>query len=81
MWSLLGFSVLALALIVERSHFWLRINQRQNRVVRDVLKLYQTENLVASMDKLRKNVDLPIARIFLSALELEEPTPEEFRLA
>ncbi|BAZ07067.1 MotA/TolQ/ExbB proton channel family protein [Calothrix sp. NIES-3974] len=81
MWPLLGFSVLALALIIERSRFWLRINQRQNRVVRDVLNLYRADNVVGTLDKLRKNVDLPIARIFLSALELEEPTPEEFRLA
>ncbi len=81
MWPLLGFSVLALALIIERSRFWLRINQRQNRVVRDVLNLYRADNVVGTVDKLRKNVDLPIARIFLSALELEEPTPEEFRLA
>jgi len=28
----------------------------------------------------KQNADLPIARIFLAALELEEPTPEEFIL-
>ncbi|HEY9707760.1 MAG TPA: MotA/TolQ/ExbB proton channel family protein, partial [Oculatellaceae cyanobacterium] len=27
------------------------------------------------------NSDLPIARVFLAALELEQPTPEEFQLA
>ena len=78
---LLGFSVLALALIVERMRFWLKINNRQTKVVRDALNLYRRNNVVGAIDGLRKNADLPIARMFLTALELEEPTPEEFRLA
>ena len=78
---LLGFSILALGLIVERISFWLKINNRQTKVVRDVLNLYRRNNVVGAIDGLRKNADLPIARMFLTALELEEPTPEEFRLA
>ncbi|MBE9035016.1 MotA/TolQ/ExbB proton channel family protein [aff. Roholtiella sp. LEGE 12411] len=81
MWPLLGFSVLAVGLIIERVSFWVRINKRQSRVVRDVLNLYRLDNVVGAMDKLQKNADLPLARIFLAALELEEPNPEEFRLA
>lgn len=81
MWPLLAFSVLGGALIIERIRFWVRINQRQSRVVRDVLNLYRLDNVVGAMDKLQKNADLPLARIFLAALELEEPNPEEFRLA
>ena len=81
MWPLLGFSVLALALIVERIIFWLRINRRQGRVVREVLNLYRHDNVVTAIEKLRQNADLPLARIFLAALELEQPNPEEFRLA
>ncbi|WP_193199684.1 MotA/TolQ/ExbB proton channel family protein [Nostoc sp. MG11] len=81
MWPLLVFSVLAVALIIERIAFWVRINKRQSRVVRDVLNLYRLDNVVGAMDKLQKNADLPLARIFLAALELEEPNPEEFRLA
>ncbi|MBD2681694.1 MULTISPECIES: MotA/TolQ/ExbB proton channel family protein [Nostoc] len=81
MWPLLGFSVLGVALIIERITFWLKINKRQNRVVRDVLNLYRLDNVVGAIDKLRQNADLPLARIFLAALELEEPNPEEFRLA
>lgn len=80
-WPLFGFSVLAVALIIERIRFWVRINNRQSRVIRDVLNLYRLDNVVGAMDKLRKNADLPLARIFLSPLELEEPNPEEFRLA
>lgn len=81
MFPLLGFSLLAVALIIERVLFWARINNRQNRVVKEVLKLYRLDNVVGALDKLQQNTDLPIARIFLAALELEEPTPEEFRLA
>jgi biopolymer transport protein ExbB len=81
MFPLLAFSVVAIALIVERIRFWYQVNSRQSRIVREVLNLYRLENVVGAVDKLRKNVDLPIARVFLSALELEEANPEEFRLA
>ncbi|OKH45234.1 biopolymer transporter ExbB [Calothrix sp. HK-06] len=81
MWPLLGFSVAAIALIIERVRFWYRITHRQNKVVREVLNLYRLDNVVGALDKLQKNTDLPIARIFLSALELEGANPEEFRLA
>ncbi|MDM9581728.1 MULTISPECIES: MotA/TolQ/ExbB proton channel family protein [unclassified Nostoc] len=81
MWPLLAFSLLGVALIIERIIFWVKINNRQNKVVREVLHLYRLDNVVGALDKLQKNTDLPLARIFLAALELEEPTPEEFRLA
>lgn len=81
MWPLLGCSVLAIALIIERITFWVRINKRQYRVIREVLNLYRLDNVVGAIDKLKQDADLPIARIFLAALQLEEPTPEEFRLA
>jgi biopolymer transport protein ExbB len=81
MWPLLFFSVVAVALIIERITFWIKLSGRQNRVVQSVLRLYRQDNVVSALDVLQKNADLPIARIFLAALELEEPTPEEFRLA
>ncbi len=81
MFPLLGFSVIAIALIIERIVFWVRINKRQNRVIRDVLNLYRHDNIIGAVDKLKQNADLPMARIFLAALELEQPTPDEFRLA
>ncbi|MEH2253195.1 MotA/TolQ/ExbB proton channel family protein [Nostoc sp.] len=81
MWPLLLFSVLAGALMIERAKFWLQIGKRQNRLVREVLNLYRLDNLVSAVDKLQKNVDLPISRIFLAGLQLERPTPEKFRLA
>lgn len=75
-WPLLGFSLLTVALIIERISFSVRITNRQNKVVREVLQFYRLDNVVSALDKLQKNTDLPIARIFLAALELEEPTPE-----
>lgn len=80
MLPLLGFSVLAIALTIERAAFWFRVNRRQRRLVRDVLSLYRRDPIDA-IKTLKANADLPIARVFLTALELEQPTPEEFRLA
>ncbi|MDX2231582.1 MAG: MotA/TolQ/ExbB proton channel family protein, partial [Leptolyngbyaceae cyanobacterium bins.349] len=80
MFPLLGFSILAVALILERTIFWLRVANRQDRVVREVLALYR-RNPAAVFKKLELNADLPIARIFLAALELDQATPEDFRLA
>ncbi|MBD1861280.1 MULTISPECIES: MotA/TolQ/ExbB proton channel family protein [Trichocoleus] len=80
MWPLLGFSILAVALILERAAFWFRITQRQDRVVREALSLYK-RSPQAAFQRLEQNADLPITRIFLTAMELEQPSPEEFRLA
>lgn len=77
---LLGFSLLAVALIIERVYFWSQIQLRQNRLVDDVLKLYRS-NPPGAIALLKKNADLPMARIFLEALCLEGATPTEFRLA
>jgi biopolymer transport protein ExbB len=81
MWPLLAFSLLAVALIIERVIFWFKVTGKQNRVAQGVIKLYRLDDVVSSVELLRNNADLPIARIFLAALELEEATPEEFRLA
>lgn len=79
-WPLLVFSLVSVALIAERLIFWFRVNRRQRRVVRDALRLYQ-QNPSNSINYLQQNADLPIAKIFLEALELESPNPEEFRIA
>jgi biopolymer transport protein ExbB len=81
MWPLLFSSIIAVGLIIERIWFWSKITKRQEKVVKYVLNLYRQNNLVNIVDILQRNADLPIARIFLTALELEEPNPEEFRLA
>lgn len=81
MWPLLAFSLLAVALIIERVIFWVRVTDKQNRVAQGFLKLYRLDDVVSALELLRRNADLPIARIFLAALELEDATPEELRLA
>ncbi|MEL6930687.1 MAG: MotA/TolQ/ExbB proton channel family protein [Cyanobacteria bacterium J06600_6] len=77
---LLIFSLLAIALIIERIVFWLRVKNKQRQIVKEVLSLYRSDRF-AAISKLKKNAQLPIARIFLEAMELEQPTPQEFRLA
>ena len=77
---LLVFSLIAIALIIERAIFWWRVKQSQRRIVKEVLSLYRDDRF-AAIAKLKKNAQLPIARIFLEAMELEQPTPDEFRLA
>ncbi|MEG5200071.1 MotA/TolQ/ExbB proton channel family protein, partial [Microcoleus sp. A6-C5] len=79
-WPLFASSIAAVALIIERLAFWFRVNKRQRRVVREVLNLYR-DNPDSALKKLQVNADLPLARIFLEALELDSPNIEEFRLA
>jgi biopolymer transport protein ExbB len=79
-YPLLAFSVLAIAFIIERIIFWMRIKRRQRRIVKEILSVYRSDPFSA-IAKLKKNAQLPIARIFLEALELEQPTADEFRLA
>ncbi|WP_373544698.1 MotA/TolQ/ExbB proton channel family protein [Chamaesiphon sp.] len=81
MYPLLICSVLAVTLATERTIFWLKIYKRQRRVAMDVLNLYESNNIVSALETLKKNIDLPIARIFYFALKFDDLTPEEFRLA
>jgi biopolymer transport protein ExbB len=76
---LLIFSIITIALIIERFWFWIRIKSREKVLVKEVLKIYRSD-CVTAIDKLRKNIDLPMARIFLESLELENPNATEFRL-
>ncbi|MEM8778472.1 MAG: MotA/TolQ/ExbB proton channel family protein [Cyanobacteria bacterium P01_G01_bin.49] len=80
-WPLSAFSLLGVALIIERISFWYRIKSRQHKVVTTVLKLYRSDQITGAMARLKQNADLPVCRIFLEALELDYATPTEFRLA
>lgn len=80
MWPLTLFSLIAIALSIERMVFWSRINRNQRQRVQRILSTYR-RTPVDVLDLLRKNIHLPIARIFLEALELEKPSPRQFRLA
>lgn len=80
MFPLLGLSIFSLAMILERSLFWLRVSRRQDRVIKQLLNLYQDDAQAANM-MLKRHRNLPIARIFLVALSLERSTPQKFKLA
>jgi biopolymer transport protein ExbB len=80
MGPLLGFSLVAIALIIERLMFWVRLNRRQRPVMQDILRTYRQAPMDA-YPKLRQNINLPIARIFLEALEIEGASPKQFHLA
>ena len=77
---LLGFSILAIALLIERIRFWYRVNRYQRRVLLDVLSLYEQQDLVTAIRKLKQAIDLPVSRIFLEALEMDHASPQAFSL-
>lgn len=77
---LLVFSLLAIALIIERLMFWTRVNRNQRRVVQEVLSTFQHDP-DSTVPRLKQHADLPIARIFLEALEIPQLSPNGFRLA
>lgn len=80
MYPLLALSLLSLTLVIERILFWSKVVRQQNRLIQEVLTLYPRAPR-AALQKLEQSPNLPMARIFLAALELEKATPDEFRLA
>ncbi len=80
MYPLLLASILVIALAIERLNFWVKIRRRQTPMVRTVLDLYQNRSSLV-FDKLERERDLPLARIFMAAIGLKDATPDEFRLA
>ena len=80
MYPLLLASIIVVTLAIERIYFWSRIVKRQRKLIRTILDLYQDRSLLI-MDRLERDRDLPIARIFISAIGLKDATPEEFKLA
>jgi len=80
MWPLLAASLLVITLVMERCRFWWPVHQRQESAMRQVLKTY-AQTPQAAIDMLQQQRHLPLARIFLAALTLEQATPDEFRLA
>lgn len=80
MYPLLALSILSLTLVIERILFWSKVVRQQNRLIQEVLTLYRRAPR-AALQKLEQSTNLPVARIFLAALELEKATPDEFRLA
>ena len=80
MYPLLGLSIYSVAMILERSLFWLRISRQQDKIVKQLLNLYRDDTETAVM-MLQRHLNLPIARIFAVALSLKRSTPQKFKLA
>lgn len=80
MWPLLLFSIVAVAMTVERSIFWSKLLRQQNPIVRQVTALYRNDPSLA-LEKLDRHLNLPIPRIFHEALSLEDADADEFALA
>jgi biopolymer transport protein ExbB len=80
MYPLLLASIIVVTLAIERLIFWSKIGKRQQPLIRTVLDLYQNQSPLV-FDRLDREQDLPIARIFIAAICLKDATPEEFRLA
>jgi biopolymer transport protein ExbB len=77
---LLLFSLISLALIIERFYFWFQIGQRESKVIRQVFILLDVDRDQA-IALLLKNTDLPIPRIFLAALQLKRQDLETMQVA
>ncbi|WP_242412034.1 hypothetical protein A5482_011955 [Cyanobacterium sp. IPPAS B-1200] len=73
------FSLITVRLIIERFWFWTKVKSREKTLIKEVLKIYSSDS-VKAIARLRKNLDLPMARIFLESLELQEVNAIEFRL-
>ena len=43
MYPLLGLSILSLAMILERSLFWSQISRKQEKIIKQILVLYQED--------------------------------------
>ena len=80
MYPLLLISILVVTLAIERLYFWSKMGRRQQQLIQTVLDLYRNQSELI-FDKLEREQDLPIARIFTSAISLKDATPEEFKLA
>jgi biopolymer transport protein ExbB len=80
MYPLMFASILVVTLAIERLYFWFKIGRRQQQLISTALDLYQQQSLIV-IDRLEREQNFPIARIFLAAIALTDATPEEFRLA
>lgn len=80
MWPLLFLSILALGTIIERIWFWSRILTREREVSGRVLEAARREWNAAKEISQRAGM-LPMGRFLYSALKLDQPDPEVFRLA
>ncbi len=80
LFPLLGFSIFVIASAIERGKFWLKLTARQPKFAKELVALYQQQPELA-VEKAQRNLDLPLSRIILAALQLRNPSTDTFRLA
>lgn len=80
LFPLLGFSIFVIASAIERGKFWLKLTKRQPKFAKELVTLYQQQPELAA-EKAQRNLDLPLSRIMLAALQLQNPSTDTFRLA
>lgn len=80
MLPLLLFSLMSLMLIGERLWFWWRVTRQQRPLLLTVLELYPARP-DAAIAHLEARQHLPLARIFLTTLQLPVTDSEQLRLA
>jgi biopolymer transport protein ExbB len=59
MYPLLAASILVVTLAIERLHFWSKIGNRQQQLMRTVLNLYQNQSPLV-IDKLEREQDFQL---------------------
>ncbi len=80
LFPLLGFSIFVIASGIERAKFWIKLSKRQPKFAKELVDLYQQQPDLA-IEKAQRNLDLPIARVMLAALQIQKASPDTFRLA
>ena len=77
---LLLFSLVSIALIIERIVFWIQLSLHQRKFGHTVLTTFRS-NPESIVPLLQDNLLSPLARILLEALEIRNLSPQQFHLS
>ena len=77
---IVGLSIATVACGIERAIFWFQVLRVESKIVHDVLEAAHYNWQTASVIALNAQ-NQPVGRFLFSALRLQDPTPETFRLA
>ncbi len=80
MYPLLILSIMTLAVTFERSLFWFKVLKVEQEIVNRILDAARRDWNMAS-EMARQAYEQPVGRFLYSALQLQDPDPELFRLA
>jgi biopolymer transport protein ExbB len=78
---LLGCAIATIALGIERGRFWWQLAREQPVMIREALIVYGRDPEQAIRLLQLAPPHWPIVQIFMAAMALDRPSPEEFRLA